>query len=187
LGLLHLGDEYTDLNFRRDVMFRRKRDVLAKQIEVQTEIWDFFDWSTILQRQEKVAGTGMAMTVVTVVGSRMVGGFGWVDGALGAAKVVGNNNLRKLIVPGVIAASKSLSVYLRFVPILLTHLHQPSPPQPTSYHKSRTLFLIASQQKSKLNLQPLITYMQTVLAFPPQSEKSCVSPPTTYASDCSAL
>ena len=94
-------------------MFRRKRDVLAKQIEVQTELWDFFDWSTLLQRQEKVAGTGMAMTVITVVGSRMVGGFGWIDGALGAAKVVGNNNLRKLIVPGVIAASKSLFCYLR--------------------------------------------------------------------------
>ena len=108
LGLLHLGDEYTDLSFRSDVMFRRKRDILARQVEIETELWDFFDWSTILQRQEKVAGTGMAMTVVTVVGSRMVGGFGWVDGALGAAKVVGNNNLRKLIIPGAIAAGESI-------------------------------------------------------------------------------
>ncbi|KFZ07141.1 hypothetical protein V501_06732 [Pseudogymnoascus sp. VKM F-4519 (FW-2642)] len=106
LGLLHLGDEYTDLSFRSDVMFRRKRDMLAREVHVETEVWDFFDWSTILHRQEKVAGTGMAMTVVTVVGTRMVGGFGWVDGALGAAKLVGNNNLRKLIVPGVLAASK---------------------------------------------------------------------------------
>ena len=113
LGILHLGDEYTDLNFRSDIMFRRKRDVLARQIEVETDLWDFFDWSTILQRQEKVAGTGMAMTVVTVVGSRMVGGFGWVDGALGAAKVVGNNNLKKLILPGVLAAGKLLLGRLR--------------------------------------------------------------------------
>jgi mitofusin len=102
LGLLHLGDEYTDLSFRPDVMFRRKRDVLARQIDVETELWDFFDWSTIMQRQEKLAGTGMALTVATAVGGRMVGGFGWVDGALGAVKVVGNNNLRKLIIPGVI-------------------------------------------------------------------------------------
>lgn len=109
LGLRHLGNEYTDLSFRSDVMFRRKRDILARQIEIETEIWDFFDWSTVLQRQEKMAGTGMAMTVATVVGGRMVGGFGWVDGALGAVKVVGNNNLRRLIIPGVIATGKSLN------------------------------------------------------------------------------
>jgi mitofusin len=106
LGLLHLGDEYTDLSFRSDVMFRRKRDILARQIEIDTELWDFFDWSTILQRQEKVAGTGMAMTAVTVIGTRMVGGFGWVDGAIAGVKVVGTNNLRHLIVPGVLAAGK---------------------------------------------------------------------------------
>jgi hypothetical protein len=36
-----------------------------------------------------------------------VGGFGWVDGALGAVKVVGNNNLRKLIIPGVVVTGMS--------------------------------------------------------------------------------
>ena len=106
LGLLHLGDEYTDLSFRSDVMFRKKRDILARHIEIETELWDFFDWSTLLQKQEKMAGTGMAMTVATVVGGRMVGGFGWIDGALGAAKVVGNNNLRRMIIPGALAAGK---------------------------------------------------------------------------------
>jgi len=187
LGLLHLGDEYTDLNFRSDVMFRRKRDVLAKQIEVQTEIWDFFDLSTLLQRQEKVAGTGMAMTVVTVVGSRVVGGFGWIDGALGAAKVVGNNNLRKLIVPGVIAAGKSLFYQLWPALDFTKFLHQPSPPQLTFYPKSRTLFPIASLRRLKLNLPPSITSMQTAPGSPRRSEKSCASPPTIYALDCSAL
>jgi mitofusin 2 len=117
LGLLHLGDEYTDLSFRPDVMFRRKRDVLARQIEVETELWDFFDWSTIMQRQEKLAGTGMALTVATAVGGRMVGGFGWVDGALGAVKVVGNNNLRKLIIPGVIVTGKISSHSFSLKPI----------------------------------------------------------------------
>ena len=106
LGLLHLGDEYTDLSFRSDVMFKRKRDILAKQIEVETELWDFFDISSIMQRQEKMAGGGMALTVATVIGGRMVGGFGWIDGALGAAKIVGNNNLRRLIIPGLIATGK---------------------------------------------------------------------------------
>jgi mitofusin len=106
LGILHLGDQYSDLAFRSDVMFRRKRDVLAKQIDVQTEFWDFFDWSTILQKQEKVAGTGMAMTVATVVGTRMVGGFAWVDSAIHAVRLVGNRNVRLLIIPGVLATGK---------------------------------------------------------------------------------
>jgi mitofusin len=110
LGLLHLGNEYTDLSFRSDFMFRRKRDILARQIEIETEIWDFFDLSTILQQQEKMAGTGMAMTVATVVGGRMVGGFGWVDGALGVAKIAGSRNLRKLIIPGAIAAGKPVVI-----------------------------------------------------------------------------
>lgn len=122
LGLLHLGDEYTDLSFRSDVMFRRKRDVLARQVEVETEIWDFFDWSTIIQRQEKMAGTGMALTVATAVGGRMVGGWGWVDGALGAAKVVGNNNMRRLIVPGVVVAVIGAGYYiLSQIPTSLPH------------------------------------------------------------------
>lgn len=112
LGLLHLGDEYTDLSFRPDVMFRRKRDILAKQVEIETELWDFFDLSTLLQRQEKMAGTGMALTVVTAVGGRMVGGVGWIDGAMGAAKVVGNNNLRRLIIPGTIAAAMAATYYI---------------------------------------------------------------------------
>jgi mitofusin len=106
LGLLHLGDEYQDLNFRSDVMFRRRRDVLAKQIEIPTELWDFVDWSTLLQRQEKVAGTGMALTVATAVGGRLIGGYGWMDHAFSAAKIVGNDNLRRLIVPGLVLAGK---------------------------------------------------------------------------------
>ncbi|TVY36597.1 Transmembrane GTPase [Lachnellula subtilissima] len=122
LGLLHLGDEYTDLSFRSDVMFRRKRDILAKQVEIETELWDFFDWSTLLQKQEKMAGTGMALTVVTAVGGRMVGGFGWVDGALGAAKIVGNNNLRRLIIPGTVAAALAAAYYiLSQIPTSLPH------------------------------------------------------------------
>jgi len=102
LGILHLGNEYTDIIFRSDVMLRREKDVLARQIEIKTEFWDFFEWHTILRRQEKVAETGMALTIITAVGGRIVDGFGLLDGALGAAKVVRHNNLRKLIVPGVI-------------------------------------------------------------------------------------
>ena len=108
LGELHLGNEYQDMNFRSDIMFKRKRDQLARQVDMQIEIWDFFDVAGLVQRQEKVAGTGMAMTLVGVVGTRMVGGVGWVDGALGAMRVVGSRGLRQMIMPGMVVASKSL-------------------------------------------------------------------------------
>lgn len=50
----------------------------------------------------------MVMTIVTVVGGRMVGGSGWIDGALGAVKIVGINNLRRLVVPGVLVTGRPL-------------------------------------------------------------------------------
>ncbi|KAG4217594.1 hypothetical protein PC116_g33926, partial [Phytophthora cactorum] len=110
LGIMHLGNEYHDLNFRSDVMFRRRRDVLAKQVDVPTEIWDFVDWSTIMQRQEKMAGTGMALTVATAIGGRVVGGMGWMDHTLNIVKIVGNDNLRKLIIPGLVLAAAAYVV-----------------------------------------------------------------------------
>lgn len=60
-----------------------------------------------MQRQEKMAGTGMALTVATAVGGRLVGGSSWVDHAMSAVKIVGNDNLRKLIIPAVAVAGKS--------------------------------------------------------------------------------
>jgi mitofusin len=124
LGEEHLGDEYADKNmvFKSDDMFQRKRDILTRHIEIETEIWDFFDWSTIVQKQEKVAGTGMAMTVATIVGGRMVGGFSWVDSALGAAKVVGSKNLRAMIIPGTLAVAVLAAAYiLQQIPHSLPH------------------------------------------------------------------
>ena len=106
LGILHLGNEYTDLSFRSDKMFRGKRDILARQVDTEVEVWDFFDIGGLWERQEKVAGTSMALTVAGVLGGRMIGGVGWIDGALGAARVMGSQNLRRLIVPGVVATSK---------------------------------------------------------------------------------
>ena len=106
LGILHLGDKYSDLSFRADKMFQRKRDILARQFDTELEFWDFFDVASLWERQEKVAGTGMAVTVAGIVGGRMMGGMGWIDGALGAARVMGTRNLRRLVIPGIIATSK---------------------------------------------------------------------------------
>lgn len=104
LGLLHLGDQYVDLTFRSEKMFKSRKDALARQVEIDTELWDFFDLGNLWERQEKVASTSMAVTVAGVVGGRMFGGIGWLDSAVTASKVVGPNNARKLIIPGLVLA-----------------------------------------------------------------------------------
>ena len=108
LGIMHLGDEHSDLTFNSDRMFKGKRDLIARQVNFEIEIMDFFDFSSLWENQDsKIAGSGMALTVAGVVGGRMMGGFGWVDGALGAVRVMGTQNIRRLILPGIVAASKS--------------------------------------------------------------------------------
>ena len=102
-GTLHLGDDYDAKILNSSKMFKNDRHILARQVDTEIEIWDFFDVAGLWERQEKVAGTGMAMTVVGVLGGRMVGGVGWLDGALGAARVLGSGNLRRLIIPGLVA------------------------------------------------------------------------------------
>jgi mitofusin len=106
LGIMHLGTNFPDFSYRPENMFRRKRDAIARQVDVEVEFIDFFDITSLWERQEKVAGTGMAVTVMGVVGGRLVGGVGWLDGALGAVKIMGSNNLRRLIVPGIIATGR---------------------------------------------------------------------------------
>ncbi|EGP89802.1 uncharacterized protein MYCGRDRAFT_68017 [Zymoseptoria tritici IPO323] len=117
LGIMHLQDKYVDLTFRSEKMFRSRRDALARQVDFEAEIWDFFDVAGLWQRQEKVAGTSMAVTVAGVVGGRMLGGVGWMDGALTATKLVGSSNLRRLIIPGLIlAVSLSISYAVSQIP-----------------------------------------------------------------------
>ncbi|KAI9867870.1 MAG: mitofusin [Trichoglossum hirsutum] len=111
LGLLHIGDEYVDMNFRSDVMFRRRRDVLAREVNTEVEFWDFFDLPGLLYSQEKVAGTSMALTAVGVMGSRMVGGVGWIDGVIGAARVMGTKGIKTLIIPGMVLAVVAAATY----------------------------------------------------------------------------
>lgn len=109
LGILHLGDKFVDLVFKPEAMFTRPRDLDARDIDAEIELWDFFDIGALWgEKQEKLAGTSMALTVVGVLGGRMVGGMGWIDGAVGAVKVMGAKNLRRLIVPGIITAGTSI-------------------------------------------------------------------------------
>lgn len=103
LGILHSVKDFTSLDFIASRMYHNKKDALARQVDTEVEVWDFFDVGGLWERQEKVAGTSMALTLAGVVGGRMVGGAGWIDGAIGAARVMGTQNLRRLIVPGMIA------------------------------------------------------------------------------------
>lgn len=123
LGVLHLGNNlYADVMFRPERMFRKSVHALARQVDIDIELWDFFDVASLWERQEKVAGTGMAVTVAGVVGGRLVGGVGWLDGALGAAKIMGSNNMKRLLIPGLIAGvAIGVSYILASVPKSLPH------------------------------------------------------------------
>ncbi|KAG8357124.1 Transmembrane GTPase fzo1 [Fusarium venenatum] len=112
LGILHVGDEFQNLQFRPDVMFRRKRDALARQVDIPIEMTDFVDWTTLLQRQEKFAGTGMALTVAGAVVPRMIGMNTWMDQAVTATRILSNENLRQLIIPGILVAAVAASAYV---------------------------------------------------------------------------
>ncbi|CAG8903872.1 unnamed protein product [Penicillium egyptiacum] len=114
IGLLHIGeDKFTPLNFRADAMFRRgRRHTFGRQVDTEVELWDFFDIAGLWERQEKMAGTGIAMTAVTVFGGRALGGFSWVDSALSAVKVIGPNNMRRLFFPGILAAAVLTTAYV---------------------------------------------------------------------------
>jgi mitofusin len=126
LGDAYLGSDYSGMAFRSDLMFRRKRDALARQVDAPIELWDFIvdpatlflqlpgcssdrgDAATNKTTAVGAAGTGMAMTAVGLLGSRLVSGggvagFGWFDGALGAARLLlRTRDIRKLILPGII-------------------------------------------------------------------------------------
>ncbi|KAB8664827.1 hypothetical protein FH972_026251 [Carpinus fangiana] len=117
LGILHLGDDYMDLKFQPDNMLRRRKDALARRVDLSVDLWDFFDVNSLWERQEKVAGTSMAVTVAGVLGTRMIGGVGWVDGALSASRVLGSNNLRRLFIPGLLlAAALGISYAIASIP-----------------------------------------------------------------------
>ncbi|KAL8702538.1 MAG: hypothetical protein Q9201_004279 [Fulgogasparrea decipioides] len=124
LGILHLGDKFTDLGFKPEGMFTRRRDLLAREVDTEVEIMDFFDvsalWSWGENSEKKIAGTSLALTVAGGLGSRMVGGAGWIDGAVGAVRVMGVKNMRRLIVPGFVAAGiLALSYTLLSLPTTL--------------------------------------------------------------------
>lgn len=106
LGILHVGDEFQNLQFRADVMFKQKRDALGRQVNVPTQIWDFIDWSSFIKTHEKFAGTSLALTVAGSVVPQMIGMGTRLDQALTATRLLSYDQFRQLILPGLAIAGK---------------------------------------------------------------------------------
>ncbi|EXJ78886.1 mitofusin [Capronia coronata CBS 617.96] len=158
LGLLHVGGSYENLNFQADKMFQRRKDALVRSVDTDVELWDFFDVAGLWERQEKTVGTGLALTLVGTVGSRAIGGVGWIDGAFGAAKIMGSRNLRRMIVPGVVAAAILTVAYV------LSTIPQTLPPRLAS-KMSATL---AQMDYTHSNANRIAGEVRRVLRYPAQ-------------------
>ncbi|KAJ5250256.1 hypothetical protein N7489_000666 [Penicillium chrysogenum] len=168
IGLLHIGeDKFTPLNFRADAMFRRgRRHTFGRQIDTEVELWDFFDIASLWERQEKMAGTGVAMTAVTVLGGRALGGFSWVDSALSAVKVIGPNNMRRLFFPGILAAGDCSDHSL------CAQLH----PDHSSPRLSRKIAAtLAEMDYVHSNANRISTEVRRMLRMPAANLQTCIS------------
>lgn len=158
LGLLHVGDAYENLNFRADMMFSRRKDALARTVDTEVELWDFFDVPALWERQEKLVGGGMALTLVGTLGSRAVGGMGWVNGAVGAARVLGSRNLQRLALPGVLAVAALAVAYV------LSTIPQTLPPRLARKVSAQ----LAAVDYTHANASRIAAEVRRVLKFPGQ-------------------
>lgn len=158
LGLLHVGDRYEIMNFRADMMFSRRKDALARTVDTEVEIWDFFDVPALWEKQEKLVGSGMALTLVGTLGSRAVGGMGWVNGAFGAARVLGSRNLQRLAIPGVLAAAACAVAYV------LSTIPQTLPPRLARKVSAQ----LAAMDYTHANASRVAAEVRRVLKFPAQ-------------------
>ncbi|POR36319.1 Transmembrane GTPase fzo1 [Tolypocladium paradoxum] len=119
LGLLHLGNEYENLTFRPATMFRRKKDELARQIDVPTELLDFVDWPVLFEG-ESITDMTTALKVATAVGGGWIGFHKWMDQAFVATKVMGKVNLRRLFFPAIIVTALiAMTCMVRRIPSVL--------------------------------------------------------------------
>lgn len=158
LGLLHVGESYEQLSFRADMMFQRKKDALVRTVDTDVEIMDFFDVAGLWERQEKALGTGLAVTVAGTLGTRAIGGLGWVDGAYGAFRMLGSHNLRRLALPAAMATVVLAVAYV------LSTIPQTLPPR-LARKLSATL---AGMDYTHANAHRISAEVRRVLRYPSQ-------------------
>ena len=158
LGLLHIGDSYENLSFRADMMFQRKKDALARTVDTDIEVLDFFDVGALWDRQEKAVGTGLAVTVAGTLGSRAIGGLGWIDGAFGAAKMLSSRSLRTLAIPATLTAVALVAAYV------LSTIPQTLPPRLARKLSAN----LASMDYTHANSHRISAEVRRVLRYPAQ-------------------
>ncbi|KAK4186830.1 hypothetical protein QBC35DRAFT_253333 [Podospora australis] len=120
LGMKHVGTEYQALKFDSEIMYQDQKDEDDRHIEFSTELSDFIDLSTLLQSKEQ---TGMAVTTVaTVVGAGVIGNLDSLSMAFQAARLLGNEAFRWVVVRGVLTAAVAVGfLILRQIPKSLPH------------------------------------------------------------------
>lgn len=120
LGLRHLGNEYHPLTFRADTMFKQRRNHLARTVDIDIDLFDFVSIPTLVQDHEKIAGTGVVMTLGTVLSGQITGGFGWIDGVLKTMKLFGSRDRRSLILPSLLVLTVgAVAFVLHQIPTVL--------------------------------------------------------------------
>ncbi|KAG0127448.1 hypothetical protein HOY82DRAFT_76956 [Tuber indicum] len=108
MGVFHLGSQYVEKAFRPGYMFTRKKHLLSKSIKTEINAFDFFDFD----KQEKVAGMSLSLTVATVAGGQVFGISSWVDGLWKATNFLGPKTTKKLIVPAILVAGVAGAIFL---------------------------------------------------------------------------
>jgi mitofusin 2 len=159
LGILHVGDSYEAMTFRSDLMYKRKKDLMVRSVNADVEVSDFFDLAALWDRQEKVVGTGLAVTLASTLGGRAIGGLGWVDGAYSAVRVVGSQNLRRL------AAPMAVTAIVLAVAYVLSTIPQTLPPR-LARKLSATL---AEMNYTHANAQRIASEVRRAMNYPAQT------------------
>jgi mitofusin len=101
LGILHGGNEFENIHFRPEVMFSRRRDALAREVDVSTEIWDFIP--VLFEKRQDKMGAGMALTVATAVSGPLIGAktmMGQMGNAMSMARYMSRDGFRSLLITG---------------------------------------------------------------------------------------
>ena len=122
------------------------------------EVWDFFDVAGMWERQEKVVGSGMALTLAGTLGSRALGSMGWANSAFGAVRVLGSRNLQRLALPGVVAVAALAVAYV------LSTIPQTLPPRLARKLSAQ----LASMDYTHSNASRISAEVRRVLKFPAQ-------------------
>ncbi|KAI5287363.1 mitofusin [Ascosphaera acerosa] len=120
LGVLHVGqDKFGGLEFHADMMYRKPKHRLARQVSAEIDMWDFFDGPALWAKQEKLAAGAATLLGVGVFGGKGLASMGVLNNVLSALGLVGGGrhgvNLaaaRRLALPGVLLALGAAAWYV---------------------------------------------------------------------------